>query len=201
MLRIGTARADISPGPECSLIGYDFRHAHLGAGNDGVLDPLWCRVAVLDPGDGLAALVQLDSCIISVALARHLRQVVAEAIGTGPDRVLVGCSHSHSTPWLQESELSYDLGSVLPHTSEWPDSKPGQQYTLQMVETLRRTAVRAAAYTVPMALQVREAALGLGYCRRVDTPYGLQQCWGPAEQDELNPSPQADPWAVPAGGW
>ncbi|MFP4052488.1 MAG: neutral/alkaline non-lysosomal ceramidase N-terminal domain-containing protein, partial [Phycisphaerae bacterium] len=104
MLSAGYAQADITPPADVTLQGYEFRFSQLPPGNDGVHDPLLCRALAFHDGDKPAVIVSLDICIVSVAMARHLRARVAERVGTTPDRVLLCTTHTHSGPDLDEPQ-------------------------------------------------------------------------------------------------
>ena len=106
MLRAGFAKADITPGRDLSLMGYEFREESLWPGNDGPRDPLYARALVFDGGAGPAAIVALDLAVVSLALAQALRRAVAEAVGSDPERVIIACIHTHSGPHLQEFKFT-----------------------------------------------------------------------------------------------
>ena len=193
MLRAGFARTDITPPPDCTLMGYEFRSTDVPPGNAGVHDPLLARVLVLDDGSAPAAVVSLDTCIVSTALARHLRRCVAEKIVTTPQRVIVSCTHTHSGPDLQEPSEAFQAGAQLPEAGCWDAQKPGQRYAALLPGSISAAAARAAGLTYPVRIGAGEAALGMGYNRRVRTPQGVRHCWNPQEQADLDPSPAPDP--------
>lgn len=193
-MRAGWAEACITPARGVSLLGYDYRQECLPAGNEGVLDDLWCRILVIaDAEGGLAAWITFDLCIISVAFARHLRRLAADELGIGIERVLISCSHTHSGPWLWEPELADSLGKVFAHQqglrADGPEAAYAEELPTIMVTTLRR----AAGLTVPVEARIAQAPIGLGYNRRVRTGRGVELCWNPQEQDHLHPGPSADP--------
>ncbi len=194
MLKAGFARLDITPGPDVSLFGYAFRQESLPPGNDGVHDPLLVRALVLDGGgDGPAALVSLDLCVLPTGTMRKLRRLVADQIETSPDRVIVSCTHTHSGPALEDFDIGYETGTKAAPDPPSDADSPARRYLRALPEKVRDAAARAAFRLYPVTASVREAALGLGYTRRVPAPDGLAHCWSPHEQFDLDPPPMIDP--------
>ena len=169
MLRAGFARVEITPGPDCSLMGYEFRQEHLPPGNDGVHDPLFARALVLDDGTQPAVLVSLDLAVVPTPLARELRKAVAVKLKTGVERVILACTHTHSGP------------------------TPEQPYTDCLKDRITDAVMRADGLKHPVEAFVRSAPLGMGYNRRVDTADGLKHCWSPQEFPDRMPGPATDP--------
>jgi len=169
MLRAGFARIDITPGPDCSLMGYEFRQEHLPPGNDGVHDPLFARALVLDDGTQPAALLSLDIAVLPTQLARRLRESVAAGLNTQLERVILACIHTHSGP-----------------TPEAP-------FTDNLDEKILDAVARAEGLKHPVDVLVRQAPLGMGYNRRVNTGDGLKHCWSPQEFPDRMPGPATDP--------
>lgn len=197
MLRAGSAALDLTPDPSVSLLGYDFRQECLPPGNDGVLDRLQTRALALSDGRQLAVLISNDLCILSQAWCRRVRQAVAQALAITPAAVIVANSHTHSGPWLREPELESAVAGVLPHADTGAStSDPLRIYAASLEARMVEAARRAAGLLVPVRLVVRQAPLGLGYCRRVSTPQGVRHCWNPQEYPELDPGPAADPTLV-----
>ncbi len=191
MLKSGFARIDITPEPECDLLGYEFRQEKLPRGNAGPLDPLYARALVLDDGSGPTAIVSLDLCILLVPLARRMRAAVAQAIGAPVDRVMICCSHTHSGPFPQRPE---DGESNLLSTFVSPDGVNADvAYARLLEERIVEAAARAAGLMCPVTLAAQEAPCGIAYTRRVPTPDGVRLCWNPHEFPDLRPAPSADP--------
>lgn len=169
MLRAGFARVEITPGPDCSLMGYEFRQEHLPPGNDGVHDPLFARALVLDDGTQPAVLVSLDLAVVPTQLARGLRSAVAAKLGTGVERAILACTHTHSGP------------------------TPEQPFTDCLEDRITDAVMRADGLKHPVEAFVRSAPLGMGYDRRVSTEDGLKHCWSPQEFPDRMPGPATDP--------
>ena len=169
MLRAGFARVEITPGPDCSLMGYEFRQEHLPPGNDGVHDPLYARALVLDDGTRPAILVSLDLAVVPTPFARELRSSVADKFGTDLERVILSCTHTHSGPM------------------------PEPPYTDCLEGRIADAVARADGLKHPVEVSVRHSPLGMGYNRRVITPDGLKHCWSPQEFPDRVPGPATDP--------
>jgi hypothetical protein len=202
MLRAGFAKLDITPGPECGLIGYEFRQEELPPGNAGVHDPLHARVLVLHDGQAPAVLASLDLCVIETALMRELRAAVAKAAKTTPERVNLSCIHTHSGPFPhQTARGGKRLAEARRMAKKDPDAaraltaslRAGTDYAGFLRGRLVGAAAQAAGLTYPVRVTAQQAPLGLGYNRRVMTPAGLKHCWGPQEWPQLSPGPATDP--------
>lgn len=196
-MRLGFASADLTPGPELSLLGYDWRQSDQPPGNAGVNDPLLCRVICLRDGETTVVLVALDLCIISVAWAQRLRAAVASSSGCSADGVLISCSHTHSGPDLAEPEFTAQVATVLPNAQVGGDVQAA--YRARVESVVVATAARAAALTVPVRAAVRSAPCGIAYGRRVvstDPATAREQvglCWNPQEWPQFSPDPALDP--------
>jgi neutral ceramidase len=194
MLRAGFARVEITPGRECSLIGYEFRYRRLPAGNEGVHDPLYARALVLDDGQAPAALVSLDLAIATVDVARHLRGVVASQLGTTPERVLLGCTHTHSGPFPRLKAPARRRGHkpypARPEARRW---KADIAYARLLQQRVEEAVARAGGLLYRVQPGAAEAPLGLGYVRRVRTREGIRHCWNPQEFPDLSPAGSPDP--------
>lgn len=187
-LRAGFASAVLSPGPTNPLMGFDFREDHLQPGNDGVHDPLRVRVVVLRQGTNAPhAIVSLDTAVVNTKLAREFRLRVAKALNSDSNRVIVCATHTHSAPCLS----THELPASLTHNATVVEAT--RVYLEDVGRKVVETAVRAAALVFPVRLSCREAALGIGYNRRVLTAEGLRNCWSPQEWPEREPGPMPDP--------
>jgi hypothetical protein len=94
MLRIGVARADITPDWPVSMAGFASR-THL---SDGVAHPLHVRAMVMDDGVTQALLLCADLLNWDPQQLPALRQSLADRLRITPDAVLFSASHSHSGP-------------------------------------------------------------------------------------------------------
>lgn len=192
MLKMGFAAVDITPGRDAALIGYEFRGKALPPGNAGIFDRLQVRVTVFKTVEGPAVLVSMDLCIIQPKLARDWRKKVAAAAGTVPDRVILACTHTHSGPFPHTGDTG---GASIEDASNGVISADSgmPEYSRQVEDALLEAVKAAGGLLLPYNVFYREAPLGIGYNRRVRTVDGLQQCWNPQEQNELNPRNSPDP--------
>jgi neutral ceramidase len=189
-LAVGHARSDISPGPECSLLGYDQRLEFFpDGGNAGVHDPLFADVLVLEAGDVRAAVVSLDLCILETPFAVRMRKAVGEAAAVPPAHVVLACSHTHSGPypWLPEWKNTEPVpGSLLDENS--------QLYARWLEEQLVVCSGQAASGVSPARVSLRSGSLALGYSRRVTGEGGLvRMAWNLREWNGPEPRPCDDP--------
>jgi neutral ceramidase len=106
MLVAGTARTDITPPDGIAHAGWGAQ-THQRA--EGVDFPLYCTVLyVTDENNSTdLAIIDIDTCIISVAQDRELRNKVATASGIAHDNLRVSYTHTHSGPvtgvsWIVE---------------------------------------------------------------------------------------------------
>ena len=193
-LKVGSARMDISPGPECPLIGYEFRAEELPDGNEGVHDPLFVRVLVFEDEGGRSVILNYDLCTFATDVARKLRTLAAEKAGTTFDRVIVSCTHTHSGPYpIPPSEDRSANEQLFGRGEDHPATRAYQDYYLFLVRQTEAAVAKAAARLYPAEVAVQEAPLGLGYVRRVPRGDSVAMCWNAQEQDELPLRPLDDP--------
>jgi hypothetical protein len=199
MLRVGHARVEITPGPELSLIGYDFRQSQLPPGNAGVLDPLFARALALDDRIAPALIVSLDLCVLETPLSDWLRDAIARKTGVPRERILLLCSHTHSGPFPQLPASPVSAVKPLRIRRADPARRQNAAYARLLRERLLEVCVLALGLRVPCTVGVAEGPLGLGYNRRVRTPQGVRLCWNPTEFPELEPGPSPDPTCTVLG--
>ncbi len=94
-LRVGYGERVVSPPRGLDLCGYGF---YLGRKSGRILDDLKVRALVLSDGGRPLVIVGCDLIGLPVAAADRIRTGVAADLGTGPSRVLLACSHTHSGP-------------------------------------------------------------------------------------------------------
>jgi len=191
-LGVGYASADITPGRDLDLGGYDERIAAGPSGNDGVRDRLRATAVMFDHGDVRLVLVGLDQLLLSVPGARRLRARVAAALALPVAQVRVACSHTHSGPWLEEPELQPLWRRIMP-ASVRPRAAAATAYHARLEAAIVAVASTAVRRLRPATLVAGDVAHHLGYCRRVPTGDGVAFCWNPALQNQLAPPPSADP--------
>jgi hypothetical protein len=188
-LRAGFAREEITPGAALSLVGYEYRFAAFGPGNDGVLDPLYARALSLQAEDCAAVLlITLDLCVIETALADRLRAVVAAAVELTAEQVHLCCSHTHSGPLAR---LEGAAGVSQLHGGE--DTAAALEWTRTLQTVLCKVARKASGLTEPCRLAVTELLVEFGYKRRTHKDGRARVCWNVHEWTDLAPQRQPDP--------
>lgn len=90
-------RIGITPTRPVSLLGYFNERI-----SEGVLDPLYCRLAAVYDGKGKALFVQIDNCMIETADARAMKEAIAAASPFRPEETVVFANHSHTAPALTD---------------------------------------------------------------------------------------------------
>lgn len=99
MVLAGTTRAEllaaagkveITPSRPVYIAGYGANRR-----SEGVHDPLWARCIVLRNGDQTVALV---SCDLLGLTRYHTQKIRARVKSVPPERLLIGCTHTHSGP-------------------------------------------------------------------------------------------------------
>lgn len=145
-LRIGVARADISPPDGTPLAGYAWWR-----GSRGVRDPLTATALVLDDGATRVAIVALDLLAIHEATAQAIREAACATAGLNPDAVLLACSHSHSSPVASTSEQAKALQKA---------------YVVALVPKVADALIRAAASLEPATMYAGATEANLAVHRR-----------------------------------
>jgi len=94
-MRIGFGKVDITPRVGVELCGFGpFINRHSIA----VRDRLWARAMAVDCGGDIAVVVSNDIVQLYRPHVVRVRQLVQEATGLAPERVMVHCTHTHSGP-------------------------------------------------------------------------------------------------------
>ncbi len=107
--RAGLAAVDITPPLGIPLAGY-----YHTRGADGILDPLYCKVLVLESAGARAAWITLDLIKVPRAVTDVARAEIARTCGMPPDHVLLCATHTHTAPVLATGRLR-DAGTDGPH--------------------------------------------------------------------------------------
>jgi len=166
-LRCGFGSSDITPHPAVVLMGYPEPRGR--SGSDGVHLPLLARACVLKEGGRTAVLVCLDLAVMPNAACRRLRAEVARSIDVDPANVMVSTSHTHSGPF------------------------PSDEYVESIQPKILDAVRRASDLLHPVTPWIQEAALGLGYNRRVLVDGTVRMCWNPQTIADHPPRPAPDP--------
>lgn len=194
-LRAGFCSLDITPRTPVPLAGYDFPGRFFDPRTDTPREPLFARaLALSDEETGTKLLlVSLDLCVLTTAVAAHLRARLAEENGLPVEAVLLCCTHTHSGPF---AELE-GVGAKGERIGQLTDPKYGpanETYGAFLAGQLSLCAGRALAGFFPASARLLETPLTLGYDRRVPQKgKGHTNCWNPQEQYEMAPGPSPDP--------
>lgn len=96
-LKVGFAKADITPTKPMPMWGYGARHAALST---GVRDTLWAKAVVLDVGHEKLAIVGLDlGRSPTDAMMQRIRDAIKQKAGVG--LVMFSGSHTHHGPVIE----------------------------------------------------------------------------------------------------
>lgn len=93
-MRAGVARIDITPPVGIDLTGFLARENP----SNGVRDPLYGRVLVLDDDDQQVAIISCDLLGFGRDLVVELRDRIALATGIAAPQVMLACTHTHGGP-------------------------------------------------------------------------------------------------------
>ena len=146
-LRAAWFRRDITPAVGTKLAGYGPNDVSV-AKNDALEACGLC----LDDGVRKAMLVSLDVLGMDDGNVLAMRKAVAEELGTGPEAVLISCTHTHEGPHTRA--LRHSLG-------EEAGGHGGRQSGIdaKALEAIR-TALKGAAAELRDARRWREVAVG-----------------------------------------
>ena len=151
-LRAGVGRAPLAVPLGGDMMGYGARRGKAR----GQRDPLFARALYLESAAGSGdrcLLVELDVCLVAAAHAEQLRARIAARTEVPVERILVGCTHTHSGP---ETGLFAALaGGETPALAA-----PWLEAGLGAAEAARRAAL-------PARLGTARAAARIGRNRRV----------------------------------
>jgi hypothetical protein len=98
MMEAGTATVDITPSPGSRIVCFPSGPNREARRAEGAHDPLRASALVLRDGDQCAAIVACDLCGIRRIDVQRIRTLVRERVPElPPERVMIACSHSHSS--------------------------------------------------------------------------------------------------------
>ncbi|MCZ6784796.1 MAG: neutral/alkaline non-lysosomal ceramidase N-terminal domain-containing protein [Proteobacteria bacterium] len=146
-LRAGVGRAELQPVLGIPMMGYGARRGTANARHD----PLFVRALHLEAGEA-ALLVECDLCLMAVSQAAAVRRRIGERTGLSPDRILVGCTHTHSGP-------DTGLGSLL------AGGEP-PAFVQPLLDAAVEAGVAAVKSSAPAALAAGRAEAHIGRNRR-----------------------------------
>ncbi len=160
MNHAGWVSGDITPPLGLPMGG---RGPRFAAGSE-ILSPLQAGVTVLeDAAHNRVVFVSADVISFDTAQSDALRIVIASAVKTTPDAVIINASHTHSGPML-----SYERYATLK-----PKPQSLENYERELDEKLLRLAIEAAQNLHPVRVLWREGESSIGINRRLSTPDGI----------------------------
>ena len=157
-LRVGAAKVDITPKDLTGLVSV------WAKAFEGVHDPIYARVLVLDNGSTTAAIVTLD--LVEYGSSMPIRERIARELAIPVDHILVTSSHDHNAP---------RGGPITPGTSSEqgrPYSTPA--YTQQVDDSILDALRKAKASLQPARVGIGTGRADINVYRAVYTPKG----WG-----------------------
>lgn len=149
VLRVGAAKADITPDWPLMLAGFAARTE----ASRGVSHPLYVRVMMLETGDARAVILSADLLWWSPQQIPELRRDVASVTGASEDAVLFSASHTHSGPQTS-TRVASGVGIADP------------RYLELLRDRTLSTAAAAVADLEPASLQRFDGHHDLGFNRR-----------------------------------
>jgi hypothetical protein len=172
-LRVGTARAKITPAEPVMLAGYASRNKP----SEGVAADLWARALAIDDGTGeKKVLVTADIIGFGPVISRAIKGEALKRYGLSEERLLLVGSHTHSGPVISERALV-----------DHPDQVKARD---AYVEGLRAKVLQIIGEALdglsPARLEWARGRGEIGMYRRVPKPDGT---WGFGD----NPQGTVDP--------
>jgi hypothetical protein len=155
-MKAGVAKVDITPPPNTRMWGYFDRLK----GAEGILDPLYARVLVLETENRHLAYVDLDlGRTFGPASLEHLRTAVKGT--SGIDDLIVQATHTHAGPVIMDG---------------YSDGPPG--WETADLEKIEQAISEAAKHAVPVRLGVGYGEAYIGYNRRqVNSDGSISMLW------------------------
>jgi len=160
-MKAGVSRVDITPPLGVHMWGYFDRLK----GAEGILDPLYARVLVLEAGDQKLAYVDLDlGRAFGPGSLHRLREAVRKDTGIGD--MIVQATHTHAGPVILD-----DYQSGPP---EWETAD---------LDKIEHAIHDAAAHVVPVKLGVGYGETYIGYNRRlINSDGSVTMLWSNSTQ-------------------
>jgi hypothetical protein len=160
-MKAGVARVDITPPLGTQMWGYFDRTK----GAEGILDPLYARVLVLEAGNKRLAYVDLDlGRTFGPASLDRLRAMAKQT--SGIDDLIVQAIHTHAGPVIMD---------------EYPSGPPA--WETADLDRIAQAIHDATLHTVPVRLGVGYGAAFVGYNRRLVNADGtISMLWSNTTQ-------------------
>jgi hypothetical protein len=165
-LRVGVAKADMTPPIGGAMYGYGARGDNVST---GVHDALWAKVLVLEAAGEQTALVSLDLGAFEKARSRRVNAAVREA--TGIEHTLLVASHTHSSPTYED---------------DFPSA--AAPWVLEAEQRIVAAVAEARSNLQPARMAIGWGRVEEGHNRRLVRPDGtVHMMWG--NRDRVPTSP------------
>ncbi len=149
----GVCETNITPPIGTQMTGYGWApHACFA-----IHDELYARALVVDDGFTRVVLITADLLGLPEAMAKTIRQSVAEELGTDVSGVMICCSHTHGGP----------------HTGVSTVGTPDPFIETLIIRKLVGAAKQASSSLVPVHLTYGESSAQIGVNRRKTLPNGF----------------------------
>lgn len=161
-LRAGAARVDITPPVPIDLVGYSRRWQPAVE----VRRPLSVTALVLEGTGERVAIAGIDTVAFRTEQATAIRELVARAIGTRPESVLLNMNHTHAAP-----HWSYE-GGVKIGGNQREVSEVERRFIDLLPHKIVAAATMAAGRLEPVRAGAGVGSVNLAVNRRERTPDG-----------------------------
>jgi len=116
-IKVGMAKADITPEVGCTLYGYaDMRDA------ERVLDPLEVKALAISQNSQTVIIMSAEICAINTDMCEEIFTNISAATGVPKHNMLFACTHTHSGPITRtsagwgETDMDYMNGTLIPRS-------------------------------------------------------------------------------------
>ena len=149
-MKLGFAKKEITPPAGLELGGYAGYRP-----NCGVHDPLFCKVILLEQGDGRYALVVLDLMCADESLCAKIAAAV-EPLGISKERLIVSAIHSHAAP---AGVIGGQGALVQINTAIVPENPAFAEYMQAVVHAAAEACFEAARTVEPFVIRAGQGAM------------------------------------------
>ena len=157
-LRIGAARADITPDPEVLnwVTGKPYKE---------ILDRIFVQALVVDDGSQKVAILRWDLVDVSESARDEVRKRISSALQIPAENILINASHNHSAPWAPVYTDDYrgterDVWWVLRHMPSQNDEPHFKKWMGQLLDQSLKATQDAVAALQPATLSIARVSIG-----------------------------------------
>jgi hypothetical protein len=158
-LRVGVARADITPEHPILLSGFAARKKE----SEGAEQRLWAKaIAFAADVNAPAILITVDNCGLSQAITDEVAVRLERRLKIPRERVAVCSTHTHSAPMVSGVLLNLFVTNIPPASLDTID-----RYTRELIDKLERVAAGAVADLQPARVEWGQGSVAFAKNRRV----------------------------------